>query len=428
MKWLSLGGAIQNALPFAMGGKLHYDTGWDESYPAVLKIGAAVNVLDPEYGLRTIGDHKLVALADMDYEIMRGDKVPPIFHLGLEWRPLSLIAVRMGIDQEMVGPSETTNNFTSGVGVYYGDFRFDYAYHQFTGAPGVDNHFFSLSYGITPPKIIKDKLISEPDRVITSDTKIVVKGLAVDCNIVAVKINGLEVKMSPRGDFSTTVSLKVGKNTINVQGYDSGGKLVDSDKLRILRLITYPDVNKAYWANEQISYVGTLGIIKGYPDGEFKPDGNITRAELATLLVRTKMDGDENVPAATSTIFRDVPLTHWAAKYVNLAATDKIVKGYPDGTFKPSNNITRAEGLTMIARFGGVKEYQYANQFVDVTVEHWAATTISGAYTEGMLVYLKDQPFEPNRKLTRAEAVEMLYRSRPIKVMISDLLNFDKGY
>ncbi|MBU0460927.1 MAG: S-layer homology domain-containing protein, partial [Nanoarchaeota archaeon] len=91
-------------------------------------------------------------------------------------------------------------------------------------------------------------------------------------------------------------------------------------------------------------------------------------------------------------------------------------------------NITRAEGLAMIARFGKVKELKYINQFDDVTQKHWAATIISGAHTEGLLLYLKGKPFEPNRKLTRAEAVEMLYRSQPIKLLIADLINFDKGY
>ncbi len=425
--WLSLGGNVQNALPFSMGGKLHYKSGWDESYPAVLKLGAAVNALGPEDALRTLGQHKVKLLVDMDYEISRGDKIPALFHLGVEWKPMELIGIRAGIDQAMIGKGETANNFTGGVGVYYGDFRFDYAYHQFYGAPGIDNHFFSLSYGIAPV-VEMEGLISSPDKLITTSLVTDVKGIAADPQIILVKVNGIKVPISARGEFQTKVALKVGKNAVMVEGFDRDGNLIEADKLRILRLITYPDVIKGYWAYEQTNYIGTLGIIKGYPDGKFKPEGLITRAELSTLLVRTKVGGDQFVPETSEVVFPDVPLEHWAVKYVNMAATTEIVKGYPDGTFKPSGNVTRAEGLTMIARFGGVKEIPYAQEFTDVNAKHWAAPIIAGAYKEGMLIFLKGKPFEPSRRLTRAEAVEMLYRSRPVSALIKDLLDFEKGY
>ena len=430
ISWLSLGANLQNALPFSMGGKLHYESGWDESYPAVLKLGAAATVFGPdkEKAWRPLGNHELTLLADMDYEVSRSDNVPALFHLGLEWKPISLIAIRTGIDQEMVGPSETANNLTAGVGIYYGDFRFDYAYHEFAGAPGVLNHFFSLSYGIAPPVVIEDALVASPDKLITTETSVLVEGTAVDPKIVSVRLNGIKVRLNPRGEFQGKVSLEVGKNAIRVEGFDSSGKLVEAEKLRVLRLITYPDVTADFWASEQISYIGTLGIIKGYPDGSFKPEGDITRAELSTLLIRTRMGGDENVPDTDYDVFPDVPLTHWAVKYVNQAAETGIVKGYPDGTFKPSANITRAEGLTMIARFGGVTEETYTDEFIDVSVTHWAAPIIAGAYQEGMLIYFKDKPFEPSLKLNRAEAVEMLYRSRPVILLIEDLLDWEKGY
>lgn len=428
--WISLGANLQNALPFAMGGKLHYDSGWEESYPAVLKLGAGFDLVGPETGKawRKIGPHRIKLLTDMDYEVSRSSNIPTLFHIGLEWKPLDLIAIRAGIDQEMVGVGQTENNMTGGVGVYYGDFRFDYAYHQFAGAPGVDNHFFSLSYGIAPVTD-RDKLIVKPDKLITTKLVETVSGIAVDPSIVSVKVNGIKVRLSPRGEFQTKVSLKVGKNGISVAGFDKNNKLIDTDKARILRLITYPDVAKKYWASQQVGYIGTLGLIKGYPDGSFKPEGNITRAELSTLLVRTQVSGDKNVPAAKKKVFNDVPLKHWAAKYVNLAAKNKIVKGYPDGTFKPSANVTRAEGLTMIARFGGVKEIPYTSEaFADVKAKHWAAPIIAGAKKAGMLLYLKGKPFEPSRKLTRAEAVEMLYRSAPVGVLVNNLLDFNKGY
>jgi hypothetical protein len=204
--------------------------------------------------------------------------------------------------------------------------------------------------------------------------------------------------------------------------------MIAYDRLRVLRLITYPDVAPTYWTAKQIGYIGTLGIIQGYPDGKFKPEGNITRAEASTLLVRTFASGDSKVPAATGQIFKDVSLKHWAVKYVNQASKIGVVKGYPDKTFKPAANITRAEGLAMIARFGSVKELSYNKEFADVPVSHWAAPIIAGAYQEGILEYLKGQKFEPNKKLNRAETVEMLYRTRPVTGLINNLLDFELGY
>ncbi|MFA4906614.1 MAG: S-layer homology domain-containing protein, partial [Candidatus Margulisiibacteriota bacterium] len=147
------------------------------------------------------------------------------------------------------------------------------------------------------------------------------------------------------------------------------------------------------------------------------------------LLVRTMAGGDDKVPIASKEAFKDVNLKHWAIKYVNLAVSREVVKGYPDKTFRPSANITRAEGLAMIARFGGVKETPYTGaEFKDVNAKNWAATIIAGSFKEGLLNYFKGKAFEPNKKLTRAEAVEMLYRSRPVVILVNDLNDFEKGY
>ncbi|HTY12576.1 MAG TPA: S-layer homology domain-containing protein, partial [Candidatus Omnitrophota bacterium] len=193
------------------------------------------------------------------------------------------------------------------------------------------------------------------------------------------------------------------------------------------RLVSYPDVTAGYWTFEQINDIGTLGIITGYPDGKFKPEGNITRAELSALLVRTKL-GTQTAPAVTKPQFKDVAVTHWASTFVDYAVKSNIVLGYPDKTFRPSANITRAEGLAMIARFGGVTEEAYTPIFRDINAKHWAAKIVAGSFRDGLLQFLRGKPFEPNKKLTRAEAVEILFRTSPVKVMVNDLMNFDKGY
>ena len=424
--WCSLGLNLNNILPMSMGGKLHYDTGWDEAYPAVIKLGSSFDILGPENALRTLWTHRLKFLADLDYELDRSANVPTLLHLGIEWKPIDLLAIRSGIDQDMSGPNQTVNNFTGGIGLTYGDFRFDYAYHQFAGAPGVDNHFFSFSYGISPAKK-GPKILLAPDKLITIDPAVDLSGNVLDPQIVQLKINSVRTPLSLRGEFKTRVSIPVGKNTVLVEGFDEKGKLADSAKSRVLRLASYPDVPKNYWANNEISYIGTLGLIKGYPNGSFKPKGYITRAELAALLMRTQAGSDAKVPASSLKLFKDVALKHWGLKYINAAAAAKIVTGYPDKTFRPSAKLTRAEGLAMIARFGGVPQQPYIKQFSDVKSRHWAAGIIAGAQAEGMLD-AKAKRFEPNRKLTRAEAVKMLYGSKPVGLLIKDLNDFSKGY
>lgn len=427
--WFQVGIAAQNVLPASMGGKLRYSNGHEETYPAILEIGTSTKLLGKKDALRSF-PHDVTLVLDYDIQPTRAG-YPNLMHAGLEWVPHPIIAIRAGIDQDMSsdgsGNVTTANNLCGGVGLTYGGFRFDYAFHQFDFAPGVDNHFFALTYGLFPPRPeIKDPIVSIPDKHITFESSVLVEGAAVHYDIVEVRVNEEPAKLDPKGGFTATVPLDVGKNVILVRGYDRQGKQVAEDRLRILRLITYPDVPANYWTYEQVGYIGTMGIIKGYPDGTFRPEGDITRAEMSTLLVRTQSGGDENVSAATSVLFPDVPLSHWAAKYVNMSLRSNIVKGYPDGTFRPKNNITRAEGLTMIARFSSVSEEAYADEFVDVNADHWAAMTIAGADKAGMLTYLAGKPFEPNRKLTRSESVELLYRAPYVQDLIkNDLLNWE---
>ncbi len=106
----------------------------------------------------------------------------------------------------------------------------------------------------------------------------------------------------------------------------------------------YTDVPADAWYNNAVSTLSNAGVIDGYEDGTFKPDGNITRAEFATIAVRffeATYDGGD--------LFSDIA-GHWAQDYINEAANAGIVDGYPDGTFRPQQYITRAEAMTMVNR------------------------------------------------------------------------------
>ncbi len=107
---------------------------------------------------------------------------------------------------------------------------------------------------------------------------------------------------------------------------------------------SYSDVKQGQWFNPAISTLSNAGIISGYPDGSFQPNGYITRAEFATIAVRffeVQYDGKD--------LFPDIS-THWAKDYINQAGSAGLVNGYPDGTFGPNRYITRAEAVTLVNR------------------------------------------------------------------------------
>lgn len=107
----------------------------------------------------------------------------------------------------------------------------------------------------------------------------------------------------------------------------------------------YSDVAITDWYNNAISTLTNLGVITGYPDGTFLPNGNITRAEFATMAVRFFIITEEYTWDEDA--FSDIA-GHWANEYINLAYLLEIVNGYPDGTFLPQNAITRAEAVTIV--------------------------------------------------------------------------------
>ena len=105
----------------------------------------------------------------------------------------------------------------------------------------------------------------------------------------------------------------------------------------------YSDVKSGDWFNNAVSTLSNAGIISGYPDGTFRPNAPITRAEMAKVVALfAKLDKSEN-------LFNDIA-GHWAEAYIRLAAGNGWIAGYPDGSFKPQQNITRAETMTMINR------------------------------------------------------------------------------
>jgi len=436
LTWLTVGFSGQNVIPYDMGGKLVWPepSGQEEAFPHLARLGVSAKILGSDAPYQ-YGEHELIVGLDTNFSFLRSE-LPMLFHVGAEWWPTEYTALRAGVDQDYVGRGdgglEAFNNLAAGVGLLYSGFRFDYAYHQYNNIPENDTHYFSISYNVwkekpVPPPKVFIRLLEPKDKTIIYADGIAVAGEVIEPSVKAIKINGKDTAIGTGGIFRTTLPMLVGKNGIVVEAFDEGGKLLDSAKIRVLRLLSFKDVGKTYWARDTIENIASIGIVTGYPDGTFRPEGGITRAEMTTLLVRAK---GLPIPPPTGAVFTDLAATHWAAKYVEAGATAELVKGYPDGTFRPSAGINRAEGIMVISRFEGLEEPEKIAiaPFPDVPGRHWAAKMITMAKSAGLLEHFLDKPLEPSKELNRAETVDILSRTKYAKDKINLLMDWEKGY
>ena len=125
---------------------------------------------------------------------------------------------------------------------------------------------------------------------------------------------------------------------------------------------SFKDVSSKDWFNNYIAYLEKYKVISGYDDKTFKPDEQITRAEFVTMCMRF-YEIDAKAAAAKKNIFNDVPKSHWASGYIYSAIGMGWINGYSDGTFKPDSNITRAEVVTIVNRVTGrAADTEYINK------------------------------------------------------------------
>lgn len=150
-----------------------------------------------------------------------------------------------------------------------------------------------------------------------------------------------------------------------------------------------------------------FAYIAGYPTGEVRPEGNITRGEVATIFFRLMLDEYRKENWATENSFPDVSAGDWYNNTISTCARAGILKGYEDGTFRPNDTITRAEFAAIAARFVSedVPGYDY---FTDMD-GHWAQIDVARAVMAGWIKG-EGRLFRPEDKLTRAEAATLVNR------------------
>ncbi len=173
----------------------------------------------------------------------------------------------------------------------------------------------------------------------------------------------------------------------------------------------FSDVSEDHWATQSISVLACKGLVSGYGDGAFRPEASLTRAEAVVLLVNAKGVGQgleelKNVEC----IFRDVEDGHWASAYINLAWERGLVSGYPDGSFRPEQQVSRLEFTTMLIRALEMNEYGGpALAFTDGgQIPEWARTSVDLATSYGLISGYPDGTFKGSRDVRRDEATAML--------------------
>ena len=173
-----------------------------------------------------------------------------------------------------------------------------------------------------------------------------------------------------------------------------------------IKEIVFPDIDPNSWNEQAIMTLYQDGIISGYPDGNFYPSKEITRAEAITMIIRTlKIEG-----ARQSTIFNDVSHEHYASGYIAIASEREIIAGYPNGNFGPSDQMIRADTAVMLVKafeltkvatqpFPDVKEAQYYTEAVHI---------LKGA---NIATGFPDGSYQPIKKITRAEFAVLLAKA-----------------
>ena len=179
-------------------------------------------------------------------------------------------------------------------------------------------------------------------------------------------------------------------------------------------IVTPPDIDEpvdkpvltdidGHWAQNYIDYLVGIGAISGYPDGTFRPDAPITRAEFAKVIV------DAFELKGTGKVFDDTA-DHWAKNYVAIAAANGIVLGYNENEFGPDDLITREQMAIMIVKAAGLKEQSGVLDFIDEgNVSSWAYNWVVSAVDNNLMSGYEDNSFKPLNNATRAEAVTVIY-------------------
>ena len=188
----------------------------------------------------------------------------------------------------------------------------------------------------------------------------------------------------------------------------------------IMPAIAFPDVNSDHWAAAEIKLLSEQGVIVGYPDGTFKPDDNVTRAEFAAMAIRALNQHHTKVVQPVN--FTDVTVDHWAYEDIQKALYFDLISYEKEGElFRPDDSVSRAESIAVAVNALTTETISLekaksvlAKRYIDThTVPEWFLIPAGKADILGMIVVIpsaKDAALEAERPATRAEVAAILFK------------------
>ncbi len=187
-----------------------------------------------------------------------------------------------------------------------------------------------------------------------------------------------------------------------------------SGQSTVLTNALFSDVEQDNASYPAISFLKQHNVIGGYPDGSFKPDNVVSRVEALKFILNGI---NSNLISARELPFPDTSAKEWYSDYVATGYNRLIVEGYPDSTFKPSNTVNRAEFLKMLLTAMEVEVDMNVSEDVykDVSLESWYAPYVKFAKEKNLIV-IKEGKFGPEEGMTREETAELIYRTILLKV------------
>lgn len=176
------------------------------------------------------------------------------------------------------------------------------------------------------------------------------------------------------------------------------------------------DVDGDYWAYAQIQACYRAGIVAGYPDGNYRPDEPVSRAQMAVYAARAAAGGDAGVPDSDTQSFSDVVGGHWAHRYIEYVAQQGAAEGYPDGGYHPDETVNRAQMAVYMARARAgddtaIGEPTGAPSFPDIEPSHWAYRYIEYAKNAGIVQGFPDGNYHPGLAVTRDQMAVFVART-----------------
>jgi len=178
--------------------------------------------------------------------------------------------------------------------------------------------------------------------------------------------------------------------------------------------LTFKDIAATDADLAYIKYLASQDIIKGYPDGSFQPQTGLTRAQAAVVMVKA---GKINLDPNAVSPFKDLKKDHWARAYIAAAVKAGYISGYPDGTFKPDQPLSRAQGISLLLKLSQQPQNAVLPALKDINAQHWAAKAVAVGLASGMVGLNADKqnyyPDGPFTRINMAHALGILLTEDP---------------